>query len=103
MNFPENLKSYRQMIGMTQKQMAITLGITERGYRNYENGRNQPNLEDLVKIADMFRVSLDDLVGRDFPQDSLVDSDDVFKSVPNVKIPVALPSFDHPVIPDTNL
>lgn len=75
MNFPENLKNYRLMVGMTQKKMAQMLEISERGYRNYENGRNQPSIDDLVKIADLFNVSLDSLVGREFPKDPLVDSE----------------------------
>jgi len=75
MNFPENLKKFRLSMNMTQKRMAGILGITERGYRNYELGRNQPNLNDLVKIADALGVSLDILVGREFPkaENTLVD------------------------------
>lgn len=74
MDFPANLKKWRLSYGATQKEMSMLLGITERAYRNYELGRNQPSLEDLVKIADMFRISLDVLVGRDTPDNPLMDS-----------------------------
>lgn len=75
MNFSANLKSYRLAACCTQKEMAVFLGITERGYRNYEIGAREPSLSDLVKIADKLQVSLDDLVGRTFPQNPLMDTE----------------------------
>ena len=54
--------------------MAKILGITVRGYRNYELGAREPNLSFLIALADKLDVSLDQLVGRDFPKDSLMDS-----------------------------
>lgn len=67
MKFADNLKRYRLMVGYTQKEMANILGITERGYRYYENGQREPNLSALVLIADLLKISLDDLVGRTPP------------------------------------
>lgn len=75
MDFCKNLKHFRLAMGCTQKEMAAYLGITERGYRNYEIGAREPSLSDLVRIADKLNVSLDALVGRDSPQDSLVDAE----------------------------
>lgn len=75
MDFCNNLKPFRLAMGCTQKEMAAYLGITERGYRNYEIGAREPSLSDLVRIADKLNVSLDALVGRDSPQDSLVDAE----------------------------
>jgi transcriptional regulator with XRE-family HTH domain len=75
MDFCNNLKHFRLAMGCTQKEMAAYLGITERGYRNYEIGAREPSLSDLVRIADKLNVSLDALVGRDSPQDSLVDAE----------------------------
>lgn len=67
MDFCNNLKHFRLAMGCTQKEMAAYLGITERGYRNYEIGAREPSLSDLVRIADKLNVSLDALVGRDSP------------------------------------
>ena len=67
MNFYENLKTYRLMLGCTQKEMSVILGLSERGYRYYENGQREPDLTALVTIADYLKVSLDDLIGREFP------------------------------------
>lgn len=71
MDFSNKLKEYRLAIGYTQQEMADLLGITVRGYRNYEMGTREPNLSFLVMLADKLNVSLDDLVGRTFPKDSL--------------------------------
>lgn len=75
MNFCENLKKYRLAMGHTQSTMALYLGMTERGYRYYENGQREPNLSTLVVIADYLNVSIDALIGRQFPKDSLVDTE----------------------------
>ena len=74
MDFANRLKEYRLMIGCTQAEMAKILGITVRGYRNYELGAREPNLSFLIALADKLDVSLDQVVGRDFPKDSLMDS-----------------------------
>lgn len=66
-NFHHFLKKYREMACATQKQMAERLEITPNAYQKYELGTREPNLDTLIKIADILEVSLDDLVGRDFP------------------------------------
>lgn len=58
------LKVSRKTIGKTQKDLAQYLGISERGYQNYEMGAREPNLEVLTKLADYFNVSTDYLLGR---------------------------------------
>lgn len=68
MNFSQKLKQLRLLLGCTQAQMADLLGITVRGYRNYELGSREPELSILIKLADYFNVSLDELVGREFPK-----------------------------------
>ena len=60
------------MYGFTQKQMADLLEIAPRSYQRYESGEREPNIETLVRIADFFKISLDDLIGRNFSQDSLM-------------------------------
>lgn len=68
MDFPKKLKYLRLAINCTQAQMAELIGVTVRGYRNYELGAREPELSVLIKLADYFNVSLDELVGRDFPK-----------------------------------
>lgn len=64
-NLSERLKELRKSKKMTQKQMAEALQITLRQYQRYESGNQTTTLENLIKMADFFGVSLDYLVGRD--------------------------------------
>jgi len=61
--FPDRVRELRKAKGMTQRQMANALGITERSYQRYE-AENNPNHETLLRLADYFDVSLDYLTGR---------------------------------------
>ena len=63
--FADKLKECRNNINKTQRDVSGDLGITERGYQNYELGKREPNHETTVKIADYFGVSVDYLLGRD--------------------------------------
>ena len=61
--FSERVKELRKSKGLTQRQMAAALGITERSYQRYE-AENNPNNDTLIKLADFFNVSTDYLLGR---------------------------------------
>jgi transcriptional regulator with XRE-family HTH domain len=60
----ERLRECRKEKKYTQGQVAIYCDITEKAYQNYELMTREPKLEILVKIADLYGVSLDYLVGR---------------------------------------
>jgi transcriptional regulator with XRE-family HTH domain len=66
--FSNLIKILRKQKNLTQKQIAEALNITERAYRGYEINQSTPNTENLIAIADFFDVSLDELVGREFPK-----------------------------------
>ena len=62
--FSQRLKLLRKEKRLTQKQMALFLGKTERHYQDIEAGRiNIPSLM-LLQLADYFGVSADYLLGR---------------------------------------
>ena len=63
-DFPKHLKSIRLSKNLTQKQLAINIGITEHGFQNYERGVRKPTYDILIAMADYFDVSIDYLVGR---------------------------------------
>ena len=64
MNFSERLQMIRKKKGMTQVIVAKKVHITERQYQRYEAGENEPTLSVLLRLADLFDVSLDYLAGR---------------------------------------
>lgn len=63
-NFGQHLKDLRKAKGVTQKQLAIDIGASERGIQQYELGERKPTYDMLIALADYFNVSLDYLVGR---------------------------------------
>ena len=60
----ERLKQCRKEKGLKQWQVAVYCDITERAYQNYELMTREPKLEILIRIADLYGVSIDYLVGR---------------------------------------
>ncbi len=47
-----------------QKQLSEKLGINQTNISDWENDKSRPEYENLIKLADIFDVSLDDLLGR---------------------------------------
>lgn len=62
--FTTRLKEVRKAAGLTQKQLAIQCGLSERGYQRIECGENGITLVNAIVLSDILDVSLDYLVGR---------------------------------------
>ena len=62
--FQERLIEQRKLNRLTQRQLADFLKIAQPSYIRYENGSAEPTLENLVKLADFFDVSVDYLLGK---------------------------------------
>jgi transcriptional regulator with XRE-family HTH domain len=60
----DRLREIRKKYKLTQKDMGNLLNISESAYGYYEQGRNEPSLEALRKIADRFEVSVSYLSGE---------------------------------------
>ncbi len=60
----ENIKGLRLSLSMSQVLFAGRLGVTKQCVSNWENGNVLPSIEMLVKIADLFGVTTDYLLGR---------------------------------------
>lgn len=63
-NFSTQLRKIRKERKLTQRQLAIEIGASERGIQQYELGERKPAFDVLIALADYFNVSLDYLVGR---------------------------------------
>lgn len=61
--FGEKLKQLRKEMGLTQKQLADQLGVTKSVVSFYELRERTPSPEVLVKLAGIFHVSADYLLG----------------------------------------
>lgn len=68
MEIGNNLKLLRKRLKKSQEEVAQELGLTRSSYSGYENGVAQPNLDYLILFSDYYKVSIDDLVRKDFSQ-----------------------------------
>lgn len=64
MTIAEILKEERKKHKYTQQEIANFLQITRGAYAQYETGKNLPPIDNLIKLADLYKVSLDYLTGR---------------------------------------
>ena len=63
MSFGEKLKQIREKKKMTQSQLALKLGVTQRTISYYENNTSKPtNIQLITNIANALDVSIDDLL-----------------------------------------
>lgn len=58
----ENLKACRHACGLTQAQVAKPLNIATTCYAGWEQGRAEPSVDMLRKLAEMFHVTLEELI-----------------------------------------
>lgn len=61
----KNLKNLRKELGLTQKEIADILHISQQTYSDYENCKTEPTGETLIAIANYYEVTVDELLGRD--------------------------------------
>lgn len=61
----DKLKARRQSLGLTQQQAAELLNVTRQAISNWENGNNYPDIPTLIKISDLYQISLDTLLKGD--------------------------------------
>ena len=58
------LKEVRKKHNLTQEDVAKILNIGRTTYKSYEINQATPSIATLIKLADFYHVSLDELVGR---------------------------------------
>ena len=58
------LKELRKKKKMSQLRLATELHTTQNTISRYETGEREPGIDELIKIADYFNVSVDYLIGR---------------------------------------
>lgn len=59
---PMNLKRLRCAAGLSRKEVAEYLNVSERAISHYENGERHIRLDFVVKLADLYECSIGDVV-----------------------------------------
>lgn len=62
MTLAEKLKSARENAGYSQSQVAERLNISRQAVSRWENGRAYPDIDNLVVLSEIYKVSIDELL-----------------------------------------
>lgn len=79
MEFKDRIKKLREERGWTQDDVAKRLDVTRATIAHYETGRKTPREDTLKKLADIFNVSIDYLLGNTDEKTKVVDLLEVMK------------------------
>lgn len=74
------IRELRKQAKLSQEMMAEKIGVSRQAITKWETGLGVPDIENLVAIADLFKLSLDELMGRDIEHETLT-KDYLYESV----------------------
>lgn len=76
LSLSDKLRLMRQLFGYSQEYIAFSIGMTQQNYCQCESGQAKPSLEKLQDLADMYQLTLGNLLKEndtDFVTNLLVD------------------------------
>jgi transcriptional regulator with XRE-family HTH domain len=62
MNLGDKIKLLRQEAGYTQEELAKKMGLAKSTIAHYESGRREPDTKTIIKIANLFNISTDNIL-----------------------------------------
>lgn len=62
-----NYAKMRDQRGLRDADVAKATGISQTVFTDWKNGKSSPKIDKIIKIADLFQVSLDDFVRKEAP------------------------------------
>lgn len=96
MDIGEKLRTARKQSGMTQEQAAEAIGVSRQTLSNWENGKTYPDIVSVIKISDLYAVSLDRLLKEESAMkylDYLEESTDTVRSKDKLMKVIAVCSY----------
>jgi len=73
MEIGAKLRQARIAAGLTQEQTAEALGVSRQSISNWENEKNYPDIVSVVRLSDLYAVSLDALLKEEAPMSDYLD------------------------------
>ena len=64
MEISKNLITYRKKNNLTQADVAIYLNISRQSVSKWETGQSIPSIDDLVKLSNLYNISVDSLINN---------------------------------------
>lgn len=71
MTLEEQIKHYRKQAGLSQEKMAEKIGVSRQAITKWENGTGTPDIANLMAIAELFQISVDELLSNEKPEKKL--------------------------------
>lgn len=63
--FGQRITNLRKEKGLTQNDVAEKIGVTAQAVSKWENDQATPDIDILIKLSDIFEISLDELLGKE--------------------------------------
>lgn len=68
----KNIKMLRNKKGISVKELQSILGFDNpQAIYNWEKGRNMPSIDNLLVLSEIFGVSINEIVGKSFVEESM--------------------------------
>ncbi|MGI6192899.1 MAG: helix-turn-helix domain-containing protein [Christensenellales bacterium] len=62
----ERIRTLRQNLSMSQRELAMLMGVTPQAASKWEHGYSCPDIMSLYKLSRVLQISLDDLLAPEF-------------------------------------
>lgn len=89
----KNIANRRKMLHLTQEELADKLGVSAQAVSKWENDISIPDISLLINLADLFEVSLDELIRNKQPETRLL-AKEIRKPVDKMVIRLVINSSD---------
>lgn len=67
-SYGEEFKFHREKANLSQNKLAQEIGTSQQNINRWEKNEVEPSISFCVKLADFYGITVDELIGRDFPQ-----------------------------------
>ena len=91
MEIEKKLKSAREQARLTQEQVAETVMVSRQTISNWENGKSLPDIVSVMKLSDLYEISMDELLKGDQRMQKKIEKDaNIAKTNKRVILAVAM-------------
>lgn len=75
MNLGEKINYYRKKKGLMQAELGAQLFVTRQTVSLWENGQTLPSLDNIVRLAEIFGITIDELLSKKAPPEENLESE----------------------------
>ena len=101
--FGQRISRLRKEKNYTQNDIADKVGVTAQAVSKWENDQATPDIDVLVKLSDIYDISLDDLLGKEKQTTSLLPEKPSKKDIDNMTLKIKVLSGDDGDTVNVNL